>query len=98
MEIDSLIQIFGSAGVTFYIMWLWLKSVQEEKYGIIKRLEAERESRVNELKEILPLLNEASKGLQDVIKVNQEKRDEIINMITKHIDDKIDEINKTCNK
>ena len=31
MEINSLVQIFGSAGVTFYVMWLWLQSVQAEK-------------------------------------------------------------------
>jgi hypothetical protein len=98
MEIDSLIQIFGSAGVTFYIMWLWLKSVQEEKNGVIRRLEVERENRVNELKEILPLLNDASKGLQEVIKSNQENTDEIVNEIIKHIDNKIAEINKNCNK
>ena len=35
MEINSLVQIFGSAGVTFYVMWLWLQSVQAEKKGII---------------------------------------------------------------
>jgi hypothetical protein len=98
MELDSLIQIFGSAGVTFYIMWLWLKSVQEEKNGVIRRLEAERENRVNELKEIIPLLNDASKGLQEVIKSNQENSDEVVNEIIAHIDSKITEITKNCNK
>jgi len=98
MELDSLIQIFGSAGVTFYIMWLWLKSVQEEKNGVIRRLEVERENRVNELKEIIPLLNDASKGLQEVIKSNQENSDEVINEIITHIDNKIAEITKNCNK
>jgi hypothetical protein len=98
MELDSLIQIFGSAGVTFYIMWLWLKSVQEEKNGVIKRLEVERENRVNELKEIIPLLNDASKGLQEVIKSNQENSDEVVNEIITHIDNKIAEITKNCNK
>lgn len=98
MEIDALIQIFGSAGVTFYIMWMWLKSVQEEKRGIIKSLEQERESRIEELKEILPLLNDASRGLQDVIKINDEKNEEIINEIIKHIDSKINEISTKCGK
>jgi hypothetical protein len=31
MEMNSLVQIFGSAGVTFYVMWLWLQSIQNEK-------------------------------------------------------------------
>jgi hypothetical protein len=96
MELDSLIQIFGSAGVTFYIMWLWLKSVQEEKNGVIRRLEIERESRVNELKEIIPILNDASKGLQEVIKSNQENSDDVVNEIITHIDNKISEIIKNC--
>lgn len=95
MELDGLIQIFGSAGVTFYIMWMWLKSVQDEKRGVIKSLEVERENRINELKEILPLLNDASKGLQDIIKNRDEINDEIINEIIKYLDSKIDEITNT---
>lgn len=98
MEIDALIQIFGSAGVTFYIMWMWLKSVQEEKHGVIKSLEQERESRIEELKEILPLLNDASRGLQDIIKINDERNDEVISEIIKYIDSKINEISTKCGK
>lgn len=95
MDLDGLIQIFGSAGVTFYIMWMWLKSVQDEKRGVIRSLEIERENRINELKEILPLLNDASKGLQDIIKNRDEINDEIINEIIKYLDSKINELNNT---
>jgi gas vesicle protein len=96
MELNSLVQIFGSAGVTFYVMWLWLQSIQNEKKGIIKKLELEQENRIKELREMLPLLNDASKGLQDVIKSNEEKNQEIIETIISHIDNKIDELNKKC--
>lgn len=97
MEINSLVQIFGSAGVTFYVMWLWLQSVQQEKKGIINKLELEQENRIKELREMLPLLNDASKGLQDVIKANDDKNQEVIETIIQHIDDRIDEITSKCN-
>ena len=96
MEINSLVQIFGSAGVTFYVMWLWLQSIQKEKIGIIKKLELEQENRIKELKEILPLLNEASKGLQDAMKHQELNNDEVINKIIIHVDKKIDELTKKC--
>lgn len=97
MEINSLVQIFGSAGVTFYVMWLWLQSVQQEKKGIINKLELEQENRIKELREMLPLLNDASKGLQDVIKANDDKNQEVIETIIQHIDDRINEITSKCN-
>lgn len=97
MEINSLVQIFGSAGVTFYVMWLWLQSIQNEKKGIIKKLEIEQENRINELKEMLPLLDDATKSLKDVIKGNDEKNKEVIDKIIRHIDNKIDELSKNSN-
>lgn len=97
MEINSLVQIFGSAGVTFYVMWLWLQSIQNEKNGIIKKLETEQENRIKELKEMLPLLDDASKGLQTVIKSNDKKDKEVIEKIIKHIDNRIDELTRNCN-
>ena len=97
MEINSLVQIFGSAGVTFYVMWLWLQSIQNEKKSIIKKLEIEQENRINELKEMLPLLDDATKSLKDIIKGNDEKNEEVIEKIIKHIDNKIDELSKYCN-
>lgn len=97
MEINSLVQIFGSAGVTFYVMWLWLQSIQNEKKAIIKKLEIEQENRINELKEMLPLLDDATKSLKDVIKGNDEKNKEVIEKIVKHIDDKINELSKNFN-
>jgi hypothetical protein len=96
MEMNSLVQIFGSAGVTFYVMWLWLQSVQKEKSGIIKRLEVEQENRINELKEILPLLNDASNGLQTAMKNQEESNSEVIKTIIEHVDKKIDELSKKC--
>lgn len=97
MEMNSLVQIFGSAGVTFYVMWLWLQSIQLEKKGIINKLELEQENRIKELREMLPLLNDASKGLQDAIKANTDNNKEVIETIIKHIDDKIDVISLKCN-
>jgi hypothetical protein len=97
MEMNSLVQIFGSAGVTFYVMWLWLQSIQLEKKGIINKLELEQENRIKELREMLPLLNDASKGLQDAIKANTDNNKEVIETIIKHIDDKIDIISSKCN-
>ena len=88
MEMNSLVQIFGSAGVTFYVMWLWLQSIQTEKRGVINKLETEQENRIKELKEMLPLLNDASKGLQDVIKSNEDKNKEVVQTIINHIDEK----------
>jgi len=41
---------------------------------------------------MLPLLTEASKGLQDVIKANENNNQEVIKVIIKHIDDKILEL------
>ena len=97
MDINTLVQIFGGAGVSFYVMWLWLKSIQDEKKDIIKRLEAEQENRIKELKEILPMLDDASKGLQDVIKSNEAKNDEVIDKIITHIDKRIGELSKNNN-
>lgn len=97
MEMNSLVQIFGSAGVTFYVMWLWLQSIQNEKKDVINRLEIEQENRIKELKEMLPLLTDASKGLQDIIKTNEENNREVIETIIKHIDDKIIELSKCSN-
>lgn len=96
MELNSLVQIFGSAGVTFYVMWLWLQSIQSEKKDVIKRLDLEQENRIKELKEMLPLLNDASKGLQDVIKANDENNKEVVDTIIKHIDAKINELSSKC--
>ena len=96
MEMNSLVQIFGSAGVTFYVMWLWLQSIQNEKKDVINRLEIEQENRIKELKEMLPLLTDASKGLQDIIKTNEENNKEVIETIINHIDDKIIELSNKC--
>jgi hypothetical protein len=96
MNLEPLIQIFGSAGVTFYIMWLWLKDVQKDKLNVIEKLKDEQDNRIRELREILPLLSEASKGLQDVIKMNESKNNEVIVEIVTHIDKKINEISEKC--
>lgn len=98
MELESLLQIFGGAGATFYVMWLWLKSVQAEKKEIQDKLTNEQEARITELKEMLPLLTDASKGLQSVIKANSECNDELLGQFKQHIDDKVLEITKLCTK
>lgn len=98
MELDSLVQIFGGAGATFYVMWLWLKSVQEEKKLLQDKLESVEEKRITELREMLPLLTDASKGLQEVIKSNLESNTEVVVSIKNHIDDKTIEITEKCKK
>ena len=98
MELDSLVQIFGGAGTTFYVMWLWLKSVQEEKKDLQGKLELVEEKRIAELREMLPLLMDASKGLQEVIKSNLESNTEAVAHIKSHIDDKTMEITEKCKK
>ena len=98
MGLESLVQIFGGAGATFYVMWLWLKSVQDEKKVLTKKLEEEQLARVNELREMLPLLSDASKGLQKVLKSKSEDNDQFISVIKSHIDDKVIEITEKCKK
>jgi len=89
MDLDSLLQIFGGAGATFYVMWLWLKEIKLEKKGIIEQLKEEQDARIQELREMLPLLTEASKGLQEVIKSNIDGNTEVIEKIKQHIDTKM---------
>ena len=96
MSWDSLIQIFGASGVTFFVMWQWLKSVLEEKKELIQELKKEQEARVKELKEILPLLTEASKGLQDVLSTNNDQNMEIVELMKIYMDNKVKEITKRC--
>jgi hypothetical protein len=98
MELNSLVQIFGSAGVTMFVMWMWLKSVQVEKKEALDALKEVQEARTQELKEMLPLLSETSKGLQEVIQSTSDNNMEIIKEITEHIDKKINEINLKCKK
>jgi hypothetical protein len=45
---------------------------------------------------MLPLLNDASKGLQEVMKANDENNQEVIDTIIKHIDMKINELSNKC--
>jgi hypothetical protein len=92
MDINTLVQIFGGAGVSFYVMWLWLKTIKDEKKDLVERLELEQENRIKELKEILPLLTDSSKVLQEILKSSERKNDEIIETIINHIDKKIDEL------
>lgn len=98
MELESLVQIFGGAGATFYIMWLWLKSVQAEKKDLQDKLTATEDKRITELKEMLPLLSDASKGLQEVISRQGESNLEIISQIKTHIDERVSEISERCKK
>ena len=46
---------------------------------------------------MLPLLDDATKSLKDIIKGSDEKNKEVIDKIIKHIDNKIDELSKNCN-
>ena len=98
MGLDSLVQIFGGAGATFYVMWLWLKSIQAEKKELQLKLAEEQEARIIELKEILPLLTEASRGLQSVIQDNIDVNSDMVTQIKKHIDEKLLEISEKWKK
>jgi hypothetical protein len=59
-------------------------------------LEIEQENRINELKEILPLQNEASNCLQAAMKNQEQSNGEVIKRIIEHVDKKIDELSKKC--
>jgi hypothetical protein len=98
MELDSLVQIFGGAGATFYVMWLWLKSVQTEKKELQTKLELVEEKRISELREMLPLLSDASKGLQDVIASKSSGIQTMVGELKTHIDEKVIEITEACKK
>ena len=98
MELESLVQIFGGAGATFYVMWLWLKSVQNENKTLQEKLDIEQEARIKELREMLPLLMDASSGLQEVIKNNATGHLEVVETIKSHIDVKVEEISEKCKK
>lgn len=98
MELESLVQIFGGAGATFYVMWLWLKDIKSEKKELVVKLEEEQDARITELREILPLLTDASKGLQEVIDVHDEKNTEMVELIKAHIDEKVTQITEKCKK
>jgi len=98
MELESLVQIFGGAGATFYVMWLWVKSVQRENKDLNEKLEIEKDARIVELREMLPLLTDASNGLQDVIRDNGKRDREVVESIKTHIDEKVTEISEKCKK
>jgi len=98
MELEPLLQIFGGAGATFYVMWQWLKSVQQDKKDLLAKLEIVEEKRITELKEMLPLLTAASDGLQQVIKSNLESNTEVVVEIKAHIDERVVEISEKCKK
>jgi hypothetical protein len=98
MELESLVQIFGGAGVTFLVMRLWLRSVQGDKKVLIEQLKEEQQARTKELKEMLPLLSDASKGLQSVLTSTTQSHAEFVVLIKTHIDDKVIEITEKCKK
>ena len=98
MELESLVQIFGGAGATFYIMWLWLKDVKKTNKELVKKLEQKEKARIDELKEMLPLLTEASKGLQDVLKGRTKNDNKTVEEIKKHLDKSVKRILEKCKK
>lgn len=96
LELQSLVQIFGASGVTFYVMWLWLKSVQKLLETSQDALKEAQEGRLTELKGMLPLLSETSKALQEIVESTSESNQEIIKEVTSHIDKKIIEVTEIC--
>jgi len=96
LELNTLIQTLGPAGLAFFIMWLWLKSVEKDKDKAQAALEASNNARLTELKEMLPLLSDTSKGLQEVLKLTTENTNIMVEDIVEHIDKKISELEIIC--
>ena len=94
---EILYLICGSI-ITFTTMWLWLKTIKSDYYKIKVELDKEKEARITELKEMLPLLMDASNGLQNVIKSNTDNNLLIIESLKDHIDEKTKDISRLCKK
>jgi hypothetical protein len=66
MDLKDLTEVLGGAGIAFYVMWLWLQSVRKERNEFKEDLKTERDERISEIKELMPLLDESSKCIKDL--------------------------------
>ena len=92
----ELIKVFGGAGVSAGIMYLWIKHLIKENSSLKKELKESQDCRVEELKNVLPLLTSASEGLQEVISDNKDRDNTLITTIISHIDSTVKNLLTKC--
>lgn len=96
--IGELVKILGGAGIGGGIMYLWIKNLLIENKTLKEDLKESQDSRVEELKNILPLLTAASTGLQEVISDNKDRDITLIKTILKGFNEAVQKIiNNTKN-
>ena len=92
----EVLKYLGGAGVATGIMYLWIKSLLKENDVLKADLKDSQEARVVELKNVLPLLTEASKGLQEFVFDNKERDTTFIKTIIDHINTTAKELGSKC--
>lgn len=95
--IGEFVKVIGGAGVGVGIMYLWIKNLLKENQELKNDLKDSQNSRVEELKNVLPLLTSASEGLQEVISNNKDRDNALIESIAEHIDNTVKKIGVKCN-
>jgi len=93
---SELIQVLGGAGVGVAIMYLWIKQLRADNESLNKQLKESQDKRVEELKNVLPLLTSASEGLQGVISDNKGRDNTLIEAIVNHIDNTVKNLGGKC--
>lgn len=92
----ELIKVFGGAGVSAGIMYLWIKHLISENIALKSDLKDSQNSRVQELKNFLPILTSASEGLQQVLADNKDRDIKLISGIALEIKKVLKDINIKC--
>jgi|GEM_PF-5166016 len=94
-QFGSLLEFLGGAGLAFYIMFLWLKHVKKESEDKSERIAIQdsqiadlQEARLNDTKEVIPLLAEASSVLQSAITKIEQKETSAMDELKRYIDEK----------
>jgi len=95
--IGEFVKVIGGAGVGVGIMYLWIKNLLKENQELKADLKDSQSSRVEELKNVLPLLTSASEGLQEVISNNKDRDNTLIESIAELIDNTVKKIGVKCN-
>jgi hypothetical protein len=95
--IGELVKVLGGAGVGVAIMYLWIKHLLKENGELKVLLKDSQDARVEELKNILPLLTSASEGLQVVISDNNQRDTTLVKNIISHIELAVKNLGNKCN-
>jgi hypothetical protein len=95
--IGELVKVLGGAGVGVAIMYLWIKHLLKENSELKNLLKDSQDARVEELKNVLPLLTSASEGLQSVISDNDSRDNTLVENIKQHIDNTVKNLGNKCN-